>query len=720
MGEAKAENNRGFTQVAIGQLSATILGTAFWLILAIVLHPVAYGHLSWLVSIATVASTICTLGLGKTVTTFYPKENKEGLLSGSILLILITSLLGGAIVFLVLQLWVQNLLAAFSGVLVISLSLFSISFYSELARHQYNRYMWMWIGVRSISLILPLIIYVQWGLVAGILAGLSASYFIFGTWSLRQIKLNPGFDDIRGKFGFALKSLGADIGRVAINFADNILIGILFSMAILGIYQFAFRIFVLLGILPNALFFYLLPEKSSGKKKKHLEIIGVITSIALAGLVFLLAPYISSKVFPGFSEGVESIRIIGLAIVPATASRIKVTELYSMEKPNIVLGSRFLALGVGIVGIVLSFNRSLGLNGLAFSLLALQVALILSLTLVPKLLRSGEKGKLMVSAAGMVVVTALLLSSVSIHSPQIRVNGQKIRGSGLAMDTNVKITVIEKDVEKAKKAIGLAFDEIDRVEKLMSTEKESSDIYKLNHSGTDWVKLSPEVINLLKLAKDYSKRTEGRFDPTAKPLVYLWMEKTRLEGKMPNPDELSEELELVNWRSLLTDENGNRARFETEGMKVTLGGIAKGYAIDRACKTLLEQGIENALVDVGGDMRAIGPRVWTIGIQDPRKEDKILETIYLDNEAVSTSGDYRRYYFLGSKRIHHIINPKTGRPAENSMSVTIISENCMAADALSTGIFVAGPESGKKLLDLMNISGLIIDSEGNLIKTDYW
>jgi len=93
-------------------------------------------------------------------------------------------------------------------------------------------------------------------------------------------------------------------------------------------------------------------------------------------------------------------------------------------------------------------------------------------------------------------------------------------------------------------------------------------------------------------------------------------------------------------------------------MKVTLGGIAKGYAIDRACKTLLDEGIENALVDVGGDMRAIGPKTWKVAIQDPRKEREVIEVINLDNEAVATSGDYRRYYLLGSRRIHHIINPK--------------------------------------------------------------
>ncbi len=541
MREVKEEDNRGFTQVAIGQLSATLLGTAFWLILAIILHPIAYGRLSWLVSIATVSATVCTLGLGKTITTFYPKEGSEELLAVSALLVLFASLCGGAIVFLLLRYWVQNLLAAFSGALVISLSLFSISFYSELARRHYTRYMWMWIGVRSVSLLLPLLIYWYWGLVAGLLAGLSTAYFIFGSWVLRQVKLKPDLGELKGKLGFALKSLSSDIGRVAINFVDKILIGILFSMTILGVYQFAFRIFVLLGVLPNALFFYLLPEKSSGEKTKRLEIVGVIISVILAGTTFLLAPFISSKMFPELSEGAKAIRIIGLAVIPATVSRIKTAEIYSKEKPQIVLGSRFLALGVGIVGIVLSFNRSLGLSGLAFSLLALQIALVSSLVVLPELLKRGEKGELAVSAIGMGIIAALLVSSISVYYPRIRVNGRKIKGTGLAMDTNVSITVIEPNVEKGEEAIRLAFEEIERVESLMSTEEKASDIYRLNHNGTNWTKLSPEVIDLLMLAKKYSRMTEGRFDPTVKSLVDFWMERIKEKGKMPESDELSDE-----------------------------------------------------------------------------------------------------------------------------------------------------------------------------------
>ncbi|MEA1904800.1 MAG: FAD:protein FMN transferase, partial [Candidatus Hadarchaeota archaeon] len=302
----------------------------------------------------------------------------------------------------------------------------------------------------------------------------------------------------------------------------------------------------------------------------------------------------------------------------------------------------------------------------------------------------------------------------------IETHGEKVRGTGLAMGTTVSITVIEENTEKAEMAIRSAFDEINRVEELMSDKKETSEIYTLNHRETGWVNLSPEVLHVLKEAKKYSGLTNSCFDPTVKPLVSLWMERVRERGKIPEPYELSKGLELVGWENLVIDENGGRARFLKDGMEITLGGIAKGYAVDRACEVLLKSGVQRSLVDIGGDIRAIGTGSWTIAIQHPRQEDERLGIIELENRAVATSGDYRRYFFLGSRRVHHIINPKTGRPADACMSVTIVAENCICADALSTGVFVAGPEEGKTLLSSLGIKGLIVNSEGELITSKPW
>lgn len=709
--KAVTKNNHGLAQVAVAQIAAASLGAIFWLLLAVIIHPIAYGRLSWVVSLAMILSTLCSLGLGKTVATYYPKEKNGELLSSSTSIVLVLSLGVGATVSLTLDL--------LAGLLVIGLSLFSIAAYSELAKQQYKKYMWMWIGVRSASLVLPVLIYHLWGLVAGILVGLAAAYFIFGSEVLRYLHRNLGLREVRTKLRFTLKSWGADISGVAVNFLDKILIGLLLGMAVLGYYQFAYRVFVLIGVLPQILFFYLLPEKSIGAKTKKIERAGILVSLGLAGLTFILAPLIVPQIFPNFAEGVRPIQIMGLAIIPATIAKIKTSDLYSQEKAGPVFGSNLFALGVGIVGI-LSIGRSFGLIGLASSLLALQVALAAALIFLPKLLGRGETSRIAISLVGVVLATALLLSSANVQTPQMVVKGQKVKGTGLAMGTTVSITVIEDNAEKAKMAIRNAFDEIKRVEELMSDKKKTSEIYALNHSGTDWVDLSPEVLYVLEGSKRYSSLLDGCFDPTVKPLVDLWMEKVRERGEIPGPSELSEGLELVGWRNLVIDENGGRARFLKDGMKITLGGIAKGYAIDRACEVILESGVREALVDIGGDIRAIGTQSWTIAIQHPRREDEWLGVIELENGAIATSGDYRRCFFLDGRRIHHIINPKTGLSADGCMSVTIITENCIDADALSTGVFVAGPDKGKELLDSLGIKGLFISSDGELITSNSW
>jgi thiamine biosynthesis lipoprotein len=706
-----SRSHHGFAQVAMAQVGAAVLGAIFWLILAVLIHPIAYGHLSWLISIAMILSTFCTFGLGKTVATYYPKERNGELLSSSVFVVLVLSLAVGAIVSLVLDPLV--------GLLVVGLSLFSISVYSELAKQQYKNYMWMWIGTRSLSLFLPLLIYYLLGTTAGILAGLVVAYFAFGGKALKHLHSNMDLREARTKLRFALHTWGADISQVAANFLDKILIGVLFGMAVLGCYQFAYRIFVLFAILPQILFFYLLPEKSAGRKTGKIEMFGVLISLGLAGLIFIFTPLVVPRIFPNFTEGTGSIQIMGLAIAPAAVATIKTSELYSQERAGTVLGAHLFALGVGITGIM-SLGRSFGLPGLASSLLLLQISLAVALALLPKLLRRGEAGRITISLLGMALVTALLLGSTGVQTPQIEVHGGKVKGTESAMGTSVSITVIDENAEKAKMAIRSAFDEINRVEGLMSTDEESSEIYALNHGGTDWTNLSPEVIHVLKKSIYYSNLSDGCFDPTVKPLVDLWMKKTKERGRIPEPSELTEALERVGWKNLVIDENLGRARFLRDGMEVTLGGIAKGYAIDQACKVLEESGVEGALVDVGGDIRAIGTETWTIGIQHPRREDELLGVIELENGAIATSGDYRRYFLLGNRRIHHIINPKDGCPADACMSVTVIAENCIDADALSTSIFVAGPDKGKELLDSLGIKGLIIASDGRSITSDLW
>ncbi|MFU8796996.1 MAG: FAD:protein FMN transferase, partial [Dehalococcoidia bacterium] len=624
---------------------------------------------------------------------------------------------------LVLSIWVDSLFAALAGLLVVALSLFSVAFYSELGQRAYKKYMWMWIGARTLALVLPLVFYLIWSSTAALLAGLTAAYFIFGTWAFRHFTAGLAYSELKRKMGFSLRAWGSSIAGVSLSFLDKIIIGALFPLGILAVYQFSFRVFLLLAIVPNALFFYLLPERSGGGEVRRLERIGVFLSIGLALAMFFLAPAIAGNVFPEFREGIDTIRIMGLAIIPSTLARIRSSELYSTERESVVLGASLFGLAIGISCIMIVFSQGFGLIGLAASMLASQLGFMAGLLVLPRLLNVGRKGRIGLGFLGVIVASALMMSSFSIVFPRMTVEAGKVRGTHLAMDTVVTIQVVadgEEEIRVARQVIREAFSEIDRIEKLMSATDPASDVYRLNSSGTQWVELSPEVIYVLRKGKEYSVLTDGSFDVTVKPLVDFWMEEVKRSGKIPTSEQLSGILELVNYSDLIIDSENSRARFASEGMEVTLGGIAKGYAVDRACEILMDRGIGHALVDIGGDIRAIGTTTWSIGIADPRVEGRLLGVIELQSGAIATSGDYQRYHLIGAERVHHIIDPRTGEPARGSMSITIVATDTLAADALSTGIFVMGPDEGKILLDAIGVAGLMIDSEGRITTSDSW
>lgn len=796
MTQGKSKKGSDFLYVGIGQIAATLLGTAFWLILVFVLHPAAYGYLAWLISIATLVSTVTVFGLGKTIATYYPKENNDLLISSSVFLVLITSLCGGTITVLLLNYWIESAFPGIIAALIVALSVFALTFYSELGKQGYKKYMWLWIGVRTASLILPLILYYIFETLTAILCGITAAYFIFGSWVLRNLKNGINFAVIQKKIDFSTKAWIANIGKVSINFLDKILIGALFpGMVVLGVYQFSYRIFTLLAVLPNTLFFYLLPEKSHGKETRKTETIGFLTSLLLALLILWLAPRITSHVFPQFPEGINTVRIMGLAVIPATLVRIKASEKFSNEEAGIVLSSRLFGLAIGIIGILFSFYKGLGLIGLAISMLFIQIGLLIGLVVFPKIIKVGSLGKILLYFIAIIITSCILLLSLNIIRPQVSVEGgylftieqpseeiiegfeqgylkkeiidvfiannkeisedatlSKIdvdkweikdrdnyfkisKNNGrldfyrknkvekvdpLVMDTVAKIEVYTYNEEEGKKAIAEAFQEIYRIEELMDAESKGSEVYELNNAGTEWVQMSPETIYVLEKSKKYGQLTNNSFDITAKPLVDFWLKEVKEKGVVPETPKLKKYIDLVDLNRLNIDTKKSKARLEKEDMEITLGGIAKGYAVDRAIQVLEKNNIETGMVNIGGDIRVMGSRHWNIGIADPREVGKNIETIQLQNAAVSTSGDYRRYHLIGEERVHHIINPKTGKPASSCISVTVIDETSLGADALSTGVFVSGPKKGKHLIDSINAKGLFIDDQGNIIKTDLW
>ena len=364
----------GLVHVTIGQVGAAALGAVFWFVLAGLLNPGDYGQINWLISIAMFASTFCVLGLGRTIVTYYPKEGSEEFVGGAVAIVLVASLAVG----IAMGLLVEPLV----GLLIVGLSLFSMTISYEFGRRRYRRYMWISLGAKLAVLPLAVVLYFILGF-PGVLLSYAIPLLVFGLLSLRHVRSNPGINEVRGKADFALKSFGVDITTGSTGLLDKILIGGFFGMAMLGFYQLAYQIFVLLSVLPGILFSYLLPEKSAGAKTKEVETLGILASVALAVSTVLLSPIIIPRVFPSFAESVPLIQIMSLGVIPFTIAVTRMSGLYAHEKPGAVLISYLFAIAAGIVGI-LTLGRIFGGVGLAVSAVLLQSTLAVSLIFFEK------------------------------------------------------------------------------------------------------------------------------------------------------------------------------------------------------------------------------------------------------------------------------------------------------------------------------------------------
>ena len=285
----------------------------------------------------------------------------------------------------------------------------------------------------------------------------------------------------------------------------------------------------------------------------------------------------------------------------------------------------------------------------------------------------------------------------------------------VAMGTVVEITLIGENEELLKKAALQAFQEIRRIEYLMSPWIESSDVSRINRSaGKEWVRVSPETFEVIKKAQEVSELSEGGFDITVSPLVQLWR-KAREKGIPPPMQEIKENLSLVNFRDVTFNSEG-RVFLKKEGVTIDLGGIAKGYAVDKAFELLRDLGYKNLIVNAGGDLRVGGSKPegpWSIGIQHPRDPEKIMARISVSDTAVATSGDYEKFFIHQGIRYHHILNPKNGFPAEGPQSVTVLHQEGITADTLATAVFVLDPVKGYNLCQrLEGVDCLIVDKAG--------
>lgn len=316
-------------------------------------------------------------------------------------------------------------------------------------------------------------------------------------------------------------------------------------------------------------------------------------------------------------------------------------------------------------------------------------------------------------------ITTLILALLFCLGGPPPACGEEVRveRSRPMMGTMVEITALGPDHALCDRAMEQAFQEIEAVDRLMSTFKADSQVSRLNRlSGKAWVSLDPEVLEVLEAAALYSRQSEGAFDITVVPLLRLWGF-YREKGHLPSPQEIDRARSRVNYRDLWIDRPRGRARLKRRGMAIDLGAIAKGYAVDEAVEALKKNGIRKGLVNAGGDLYAFGrpeeKGPWMVGLQHPREREKIATVLEIEDRAVATSGNYERYFVLKGKRYTHILNPRTGRPIQGMASVTVLADSAMKADALATSVFVLGPQKGLALVNrLPGVDAIIVAEEG--------
>ncbi|MDR1989340.1 MAG: FAD:protein FMN transferase [Acidobacteriaceae bacterium] len=296
-----------------------------------------------------------------------------------------------------------------------------------------------------------------------------------------------------------------------------------------------------------------------------------------------------------------------------------------------------------------------------------------------------------------------------------------VQRTELEMGSSLTLTAWTADETAANEAFSRVFAEFDRLDRLMSVWKPESDIVKVNAAaGVHPVAVSPDVIDVVSIARQVSEWTEGKFDITFGALSDVWKFDQDQDDSIPSAEAIAARLPFIDYRQLRIDPAAGTLFLAKQGMRAHLGGIGKGYAVDKAVAILREHGINDFMVQAGGDMYVggrRGDRAWRLGINDPRgKGGDSFATIELSNETLSTSGDYERYFIRDGVRYHHILDPALGQPARGARSVTIVTKRAVIADGLSTGVFVLGPEKGMALIErLPDVEGVIVTSKNEVL-----
>jgi thiamine biosynthesis lipoprotein len=291
----------------------------------------------------------------------------------------------------------------------------------------------------------------------------------------------------------------------------------------------------------------------------------------------------------------------------------------------------------------------------------------------------------------------------------------------LEMGSSLQLSAWTADEAGAVAAFEAVFAEFERLDRMMSVWHPDSDVERLNRAaGRMPVAVSPETIEVLLQAREAGDWTEGKFDVTFGALSGLWKFDQDQDNTIPSRAAARARLPLVNYQDLKIDPSRRTAFLARAGMRAHLGGIGKGYAVDRGAAILRSRGFTDFMIQSGGDMFVSGhrgDRPWRLGIRDPRgPADRSFATLDLSNGTFSTSGDYERFFIKDGKRYHHILDPDLGEPARSCRSVTIVADRAVIADVLSTGVFVLGPEKGMALVEkLPNVEGVIVTADNRVL-----
>jgi thiamine biosynthesis lipoprotein len=285
------------------------------------------------------------------------------------------------------------------------------------------------------------------------------------------------------------------------------------------------------------------------------------------------------------------------------------------------------------------------------------------------------------------------------------------------MGTTINIMVVSPASKDVHPALGAAFAEFRRLDELLSNYREDSEVSTLNRDGTLSGFSEDLRVNLQKSIQ-YGRLTEGAFDITVQPELDLYSQSFEQKGRPPTAAKIADALRLVDYRRIRIEEN---RIVLGPGQSITLGGIAKGYAVDRALETLRKHGIRRALVDAGGDIGTLGSRGqgldWVVALRNPRQPRQYVTRIRAAGTAVVTSGDYERY-FDEQRSFHHIVDPRTGYSATELISVTVVAGDAFDADAISTAVFVLGAKRGLNLVESMDgVEALVITREREILRS---